>query len=74
MTSSRAAAVPFILAVPAYLAGYAVGACIAHFHNSGDDAHRLVLLVARALHRPSRDVRARMAVAGTSRPEQDRRP
>ncbi len=72
MTSSRAA-VPFVLAVPAYLAGYAVGACIAHVHNSPDDALSLVLLVARALHRPSRGVRARMAVAGTSRPEQDRR-
>jgi hypothetical protein len=39
MTTTRAA-VPFALVVPAYLTGYAVGAWIAHVHNSRTGAVR----------------------------------
>ncbi|WP_147381553.1 hypothetical protein [Nocardioides immobilis] len=60
MTVSRAS-IPLVLAVPAYLTGVAVGTFIATAWNSGDDARGLVRLTARTLHRPPRDVRARMA-------------
>lgn len=66
MSASRAG-IPLVLAVPAYLTGVAVGTLIAAAWNSGDDARGLVRLTARTLHRPPRDVRARMAV-GSVRP------
>ncbi len=67
MSASRAG-IPLVLAVPAYLTGVAVGTLIATAWNSGDDARGLVRLTARTLHRPPRDVRARMAVATIHRP------
>lgn len=66
MSASRAG-IPLVLAVPAYLTGVAVGTLIATAWNSGDDARGLVRLTARTLHRPPRDVRARMAVASVQR-------
>lgn len=74
MTATRAS-IPLVLAVPAYLTGVVVGTFIATAWNSGDDARGLVRLTARTLHRPSREVRARMAVAVSQRPaDHDERP
>lgn len=73
MTSPRAG-IPLVLAVPAYLTGVAVGTFIATAWNSGDEARGLVRAAARTLHRPPRDVRARMAVVMPAAAVRDERP
>jgi len=74
MTASHAS-IPLVLAVPAYLTGVAVGTFIATAWNAPADARGLLRITARTLHRPPRDVRARMAVVAR-RPAtgDDRRP
>lgn len=66
--SAARAGIPLALTVPAYLAGMAVGTFLATAWNSGDEARGAVRFAARTLHRPPRDVRARMAVVTQLRP------
>jgi Fe-S cluster assembly ATPase SufC len=66
--STARAGIPLVLAVPAYLTGVAVGTFLATAWNSGEEARGLVRVTARTLHRPPRDVRARMAVVAGQRP------
>ncbi len=67
------AGLPFVLAVPAYLTGVAVGTILASAWNAGEDARGLLRLPARSLQRPPADVRARMAVVMAQRAADARR-
>ena len=73
MTTPRAG-IPLVLAVQGFLTGIAVGTFIATAWNSGDEARGLVRAASRTLHRPPRDVRARMAVMMPPTVVRDERP